>query len=69
MGHKRIAFEMGEDPVNLPIEYVVDCLKAIYDSSDIRRINVNIAATDVNSFTKLKEVGIGTYILFSFFIF
>lgn len=64
MGHKRIAFEMGEDPVNLPIEYVVDCLKAIYDSSDIRRINVNIAATDVDSFTKLKEVGIGTYILF-----
>ncbi len=64
MGHKRIAFEMGEDPVHLPIEYVTDCLKAIYDSSDIRRINVNIAATDVNSFTKLKEVGIGTYILF-----
>ncbi|XMB86092.1 [FeFe] hydrogenase H-cluster radical SAM maturase HydG [Mycoplasmatota bacterium WC44] len=64
MGHKRIAFEMGEDPVNLPIDYVVDCLKAIYEASDIRRINVNIAATDTESFTKLKEVGIGTYILF-----
>ena len=64
MGHKRIAFEMGEDPVDLPIDYVVDCLKAIYESSDIRRINVNIAATDVESFTKLREVGIGTYILF-----
>lgn len=64
MGHKRIAFEMGEDPVHLPIEYVTECLQAIYDASDIRRINVNIAATDVNSFTKLKEVGIGTYILF-----
>ncbi len=64
MGHKRIAFEMGEDPVDLSIDYVVDCLKAIYESSDIRRINVNIAATDVDSFTKLREVGIGTYILF-----
>ncbi len=64
MGHKRLAFEMGEDPVHLPIEYVTECLQAIYDSSDIRRINVNIAATDTESFRQLKEVGIGTYILF-----
>ncbi len=64
MGHKRLAFEMGEDPVHLPIEYVTECLQAIYDSSDIRRINVNIAATDTESFKQLQKVGIGTYILF-----
>ncbi|QVK20602.1 [FeFe] hydrogenase H-cluster radical SAM maturase HydG [Mycoplasmatota bacterium] len=63
-GHKRLAFESGEDPVNLPIEYFLDCLNAIYESSDIRRINVNVAATTVENYKKLLEVGIGTYILF-----
>lgn len=68
MGHKRLALETGEDPVNCPIEYVLDSLKKIYDVKDksgsIRRVNVNIAATTVENYRRLKEAGIGTYILF-----
>lgn len=68
MGHKRLAIEAGEDPVNNPIEYILDCIKTIYSvhhkNGDIRRVNVNIAATTVENFRKLKEAGIGTYILF-----
>ncbi|HEX2937396.1 MAG TPA: [FeFe] hydrogenase H-cluster radical SAM maturase HydG [Ruminiclostridium sp.] len=68
MGHKRLALEAGEDPVNNPIEYILDCVKTIYSvkhkNGSIRRVNVNIAATTVENYRKLKEVGIGTYILF-----
>lgn len=68
MGHKRLALETGEDPVNNPIEYVLDSIKTIYGihhkNGDIRRVNVNIAATTVENYRKLKEAGIGTYILF-----
>lgn len=68
MGHKRLALETGEDPVNNPIEYVLDSIKTIYSikhkNGAIRRVNVNIAATTVENYAKLKEAGIGTYILF-----
>ena len=68
MGHKRLAIEAGEDPKNNPIEYILDCIKTIYSvhhkNGDIRRVNVNIAATTVENYRKLKEAGIGTYILF-----
>ncbi|MBR6356381.1 MAG: [Alphaproteobacteria bacterium] len=68
MGHKRLAIELGEDPVNNPIEYVLESLKTIYSikhkNGAIRRVNVNIAATTVENYTKLKDAGIGTYILF-----
>ena len=68
MGHKRLAIEAGEDPVNNPIEYILDCIKTIYSihhkNGDIRRVNVNIAATTVENYKKLKDAGIGTYILF-----
>ncbi len=68
MGHKRLAIETGEDPVNNPIEYVLDSIKTIYSikhkNGAIRRVNVNIAATTVENYRKLKEAGIGTYILF-----
>lgn len=68
LGHKRIVLEAGEDPVNCPIDYVTDCMKTIYDvkkdNGSIRRINVNIAATTVENYAKLKAAGIGTYILF-----
>lgn len=68
MGHKRIAIETGEDPVNNPIEYILESLKTIYSvkhkNGAIRRANVNIAATTVENYKKLKEAGIGTYILF-----
>lgn len=68
MGHKRLAIEFGEDPVHNPIEYVLDCIKTIYSvnhkNGAIRRVNVNIAATTVGNYTKLKDAGIGTYILF-----
>ncbi|SHF16422.1 2-iminoacetate synthase [Caldanaerobius fijiensis DSM 17918] len=68
LGHKRLAIELGEDPVENPIEYVVDAIKTIYatqkDKGNIRRVNVNIAATTIDEFRKLKEAGIGTYILF-----
>jgi 2-iminoacetate synthase len=68
LGHKRLAFEAGEDPVNCTIDYVLDAIDAIYntklDNGAIRRINVNIAATTVENYVKLKEKGIGTYILF-----
>jgi len=68
MGHKRIAIETGEDPVNNPIEYVLESLKTIYSihhkNGAIRRANVNIAATTVENYRKLKAAGIGTYILF-----
>lgn len=68
MGHKRLAIEAGEDPVHNPIEYILECIDTIYSvhhkNGDIRRINVNIAATTVENYRKLKEAGIGTYILF-----
>lgn len=68
MGHKRLAIEAGEDPVNNPIEYILESIKTIYSikhkNGAIRRVNVNIAATTVENYKKLKAAGIGTYILF-----
>ena len=68
MGHKRLAIEAGEDPVNNPIEYILDSIKTIYSiqhkNGAIRRVNVNIAATTVENYEKLRDAGIGTYILF-----
>lgn len=68
MGHKRLAIEAGEDPVNNPIEYILESIKTIYSinhkNGAIRRVNVNIAATTVENYKKLHEAGIGTYILF-----
>ncbi|MCB2352851.1 [FeFe] hydrogenase H-cluster radical SAM maturase HydG [Clostridium estertheticum] len=68
MGHKRLALEAGEDPINNPIEYILESIKTIYSikhkNGDIRRVNVNIAATTVEEYKMLKEAGIGTYILF-----
>ena len=68
MGHKRLAIEAGEDPKNNPIEYILDCINTIYSikhkNGAIRRVNVNIAATTVENYRKLKDAGIGTYILF-----
>ncbi len=68
MGHKRLALETGEDPKNNPIEYLLESIKTIYSikhkNGAIRRVNVNIAATTVENYRKLKDAGIGTYILF-----
>lgn len=68
MGHKRLALELGEDPVNNPIDYVLESIDTIYsikhENGQIRRVNVNIAATTVENYKKLKDAGIGTYILF-----
>ncbi|ABR36548.1 MULTISPECIES: [FeFe] hydrogenase H-cluster radical SAM maturase HydG [Clostridium] len=68
MGHKRLALETGEDPVNNPLEYVLESIETIYSikhkNGAIRRVNVNIAATTVENYRKLKDAGIGTYILF-----
>lgn len=68
MGHKRLAIEAGEDPKNNPLEYILESIQTIYGvhhkNGDIRRVNVNIAATTVEDYHKLKEAGIGTYILF-----
>ena len=68
MGHKRLALEAGEDPVNNPLDYILESIKTIYSikhkNGAIRRVNVNIAATSVENYRKLHEAGIGTYILF-----
>ena len=68
MGHKRLAIESGEDPVNNPIEYILESINTIYSikhkNGAIRRVNVNIAATTVENYRKLRDAGIGTYILF-----
>lgn len=68
MGHKRLALETGEDPINSPIEYVLESIKTIYSiqhkNGAIRRVNVNVAATTIENYKKLKDAGIGTYILF-----
>ena len=68
LGHKRIALEAGEDPINCSLDYILDCIKDIYSikfkNGSIRRINVNIAATTVENYKRLKEAEIGTYILF-----
>jgi 2-iminoacetate synthase len=68
MGHKRLAIEAGEDPVNNPIEYILESIDTIYGikhkNGAIRRVNVNIAATTVENYRKLKDAGIGTYVLF-----
>lgn len=68
MGHKRLALEAGEDPINNPIEYILECIDTIYGikhkNGAIRRVNVNIAATTVENYRRLKDAGIGTYILF-----
>ncbi len=68
MGHKRLALEAGEDPLHNPIEYILESIRTIYGiqhkNGAIRRVNVNIAATTVENYRKLREAGIGTYILF-----
>lgn len=68
MGHKRLALEAGEDPVNCPLDYIIECIETIYslklDNGAIRRVNVNIAATTVDDYKRLKAAGIGTYISF-----
>ncbi|MGA2081882.1 MAG: [FeFe] hydrogenase H-cluster radical SAM maturase HydG [Holophaga sp.] len=68
MGHKRLALEAGEDPKNCPIEYILDCIRIIYslkfENGAIRRVNINIAATTVEDYQRLKLAGIGTYVLF-----
>ena len=68
MGHKRLALETGEHPVMNPIEYILESIKTIYSikhrNGAIRLVNVNIAATTVENYRKLKDAGIGTYILF-----
>ncbi len=68
MGHKRLAIEAGEDPFNCPLDYILESIQTIYSvhhkNGDIRRVNVNIAATTVENYRKLKDAGIGTYILF-----
>jgi 2-iminoacetate synthase len=68
MGHKRLAIEAGEDPAHNPIEYILDCIRTIYSvkhkNGAIRRVNVNIAATTVENYRKLRDAEIGTYILF-----
>ena len=68
LGHKRLALEVGEDPVNCPIDYVIECIDEIYslkfENGAIRRVNVNIAATTVENYKRLKDANIGTYILF-----
>ena len=68
MTHLRLRLEVGEDPVNNPIEYILECIDTIYSikhkNGAIRRVNVNIAATTVENYRKLKDAGIGTYILF-----
>ncbi len=68
MGHKRLALEAGEDPVHCPVDYILECIETLYamkvDSGEIRRVNVNIAATTEENYKKLHDVGIGTYILF-----
>ena len=68
MGHKRLAVEAGEHPIYNPLDYIIESIKTIYDTrvgnGAIRRVNVNIAATDVDSYHRLHEAGIGTYILF-----
>ncbi len=68
LGHKRLMLDMGEDPVTTPIEYVLEAMKTIYETQDnngeIRRVNVQIAATTVEDYRRLKEAGTGTYVLF-----
>ena len=68
MGHKRLALEAGEDPVNCPLDYILECIQTIYslklDNGAIRRVNINIAATTVEDYRRLKDAGVGTYILF-----
>lgn len=68
MGHKRLALEAGEDPINCDIDYMVDSIKTVYDTynknGNIRRVNVNIASTTIENYKKLKDARIGTYILF-----
>nr|NNM90320.1 [FeFe] hydrogenase H-cluster radical SAM maturase HydG [Bacilli bacterium] len=68
LGHKRLVIEAGEDPVNCPIEYVLDAIQTIYsvkvNNGSIRRVNINIAATTEENYKKLKDAEIGTYILF-----
>ena len=68
LGHKRLALESGEDPVMNPIDYILECIHTVYSvkhkNGSIRRVNINIAATTVENYRKLKEAGIGTYILF-----
>ena len=68
MGHKRLALEAGEDPRNNPLEYILESIDTIYSirhrNGAIRRVNVNIAATTVENYRRLRDAGIGTYILF-----
>jgi len=68
LGHKRLALEAGEDPLNCPLDYIIECIQTIYslkfENGAIRRVNINIAATTVEDYRRLKDAAIGTYVLF-----
>jgi 2-iminoacetate synthase len=68
MGHKRLALEAGEHDGECPIDYILECIDTVYgmkfENGEIRRVNVNIAATTEENYRRLREIGIGTYILF-----
>ncbi|HEY8910580.1 MAG TPA: [FeFe] hydrogenase H-cluster radical SAM maturase HydG [Desulfosporosinus sp.] len=68
LGHKRIVLEAGEDPVHCSLDYVIECIEKIYslkfENGSIRRININVAATTVEDYKRLKDAEIGTYTLF-----
>ncbi|WP_407314382.1 [FeFe] hydrogenase H-cluster radical SAM maturase HydG [Desulfosporosinus sp. SB140] len=68
LGHKRIVIEAGEDPVNCTMDYIIEVIKKIYSlkfaNGSIRRININVAATTVENYKRLKDAEIGTYTLF-----
>ncbi|HEY8910102.1 MAG TPA: [FeFe] hydrogenase H-cluster radical SAM maturase HydG [Desulfosporosinus sp.] len=68
LGHKRIVLEAGEDPIHCSLDYVIECIEKIYslkfENGSIRRININVAATTVEDYKRLKDAEIGTYTLF-----
>jgi 2-iminoacetate synthase len=67
LGHKRLLVEAGESSLS-DMDYVEEAIATIYDTKinngEIRRVNVNIAATTVDHYRRLKAAKIGTYQLF-----
>jgi 2-iminoacetate synthase len=67
LGHKRLLLECGESPLS-DIGFVEEAIATVYatrnGNGEIRRVNVNIAATTVDDYRRLKAAKIGTYQLF-----
>ncbi|MBI5492427.1 MAG: [FeFe] hydrogenase H-cluster radical SAM maturase HydG [Deltaproteobacteria bacterium] len=60
MGFKRVLLVTGEDP-RYGLDYIISCVRAIYENTGIRIVHVNAPPMDTESLKALKGSGAGVY--------